>query len=210
MSTRISDGFGLRVAKWMLSVGLLLFVTQARAADSPRQVGTGFGIKGQHAFHVSGGSGSFVATDQGLALGLEPYGEWRISALAALGLALPLTINAPGATSNAYDVGVAPRLRIGYAARDWLYPFVLGEIGPAWSRQHPGAWLFGAHLSIQAGARLSVSDFFALFAALAYDYTTFSGDFAQYYATSGPAAPIVHGKVATSYAGAGLGFELAF
>jgi hypothetical protein len=193
-----------------LSIGLFLCATQAHAEELTRPVDAGLGLLGLHAFHVSGGSGSFVATDQGLALGLQPYGEWRLSTLAAVGLAVPLTINAPGATSNAYDVGFTPRLRIGYAARDWLYPFILGEAGPAWSHQHPGAWIFGAHVSIQAGARMSISDSFAIFAELGYDYTSFSGDFAQYYATNGPAAPIVHGKVATSYGGAGIGVEFNF
>jgi hypothetical protein len=91
-----------------------------------------------------------------------------------------------------------------------VYPFVLVEGGPAWSHQPSKAWLSGAHLSARLGARISLTDSLSVSPELAYDYTSFAGDFPLYYATSGPPAPIQHGSVKTSYVGAGLGLGLAF
>lgn len=199
------------MAPAMLVVAVSLSSSYASAQEEPfHRVNVGLGLSALKPLHVSGGAGAFVAADQGLALGVQPYGEWRLSALVGVGLGVPATVNAPGATSNAYDIGLAPRLRLGYSARDWIYPFAVAEAGPAWSKQHPGAWLLGAHVSVQAGARVTLTDSIATFAQLTYDYTTFSGDFPLYYATSGPAAPVEHGRVATSYGGIGVGIEVGF
>jgi hypothetical protein len=184
--------------------------TAQAETQAERPLAIGLSFRALEPFHVTGGTPFFIARSQGVAFGLQPYGEWRLSPIFAIGLAIPITMNAPGATSNAYDVGLAPRLRVGYAALNWLYPFAFIEGGPARSHQHPGAWIFGGHASLQAGARFSVTNSTSISPALAYDFTSFSGDFPLYYATSGPQAPVEHGSVTTNYIGADVGIELAF
>ncbi len=48
------------------------------------------------------------------------------------------------------------------------------------------------------------------FAEVAFDYTSFLGDFPLYHSTIGPPAPIQHGNVARSYGGIGVGLEFTF
>jgi hypothetical protein len=200
-----------RIAAARVSVAFVLFGVRAWADEaSSHSVDAGLGLTGLHAFHVAGGTGAYVARNQGFTFGLQPFGEWRVSDVVVVGLGVPVTLNAPGSTSNAYDIGFAPRLRVGYPTRKWLYPFLLVGAGPAWSRQHVQAWIFGVHALVRAGARLSLSNSLAAFAEGAYDYTSFSGDFPLYYATTGAPAPIQHGNVVTSYLGAGVGFEFSF
>jgi hypothetical protein len=202
----------LRISLGALTFCGLSFVAASAQAETQgeRPLTIGLGLRALEPFHVSGGTPSFIARSQGVAFGLQPYGEWRLSPIFAIGLAVPVTMNAPGATSNAYDVGLTPRLRVGYGALNWLYPFALVEAGPAWSHQHPGAWIFGGHASLQAGARFAMTNSTSISAALGYDFTSFSGDFPLYYATSGPPAPVEHGSVTTNYIGADIGIELAF
>jgi hypothetical protein len=181
-------------------------VVQAQSS-LPRRTTIGFDAGWLHAVAVKGGIGPDIAHAQSPTLGAELYASWQASDLFAVGLGIPTTLNAPGVSSNAYDVGLAPRLRAGYLVRDWLYPYFVAEAGPARSHQ-PQGWLNGVNAAGHLGARTSVAEALAIFLELSYEYTSFSGDLPLYSAASGPPAPVLRGNVRTSYLGIAAGLEL--
>ncbi|HEY2409410.1 MAG TPA: hypothetical protein VGI10_25565 [Polyangiaceae bacterium] len=175
-----------------------------------RRANVGLALGWLQPFHVSGGIGTYHASAEIFTLAAQPYGEWQASEWFAMGLGVPVVLNAPGVSSNAYGFGLVPRLRLGYSVRGWLYPYALAEAGPAWSSQHKDAWLSGVIASTGVGARVALGSSLSTFLEVTFDYTTFSGDMPLYYATSGPPAPILHGHVATSYLRLASGLEFDF
>src|SRR5712691_8920224 len=100
-----------------LALAWLLLTTSIAAADDEKPPGdftVGLGVDALEVFSTSGGVASSKAKDQGTAYGVTLYAEYRITTHFSLGLAIPTRENAPGPTSNAYDIGIALRVRADY------------------------------------------------------------------------------------------------
>jgi hypothetical protein len=181
------------------------------AAQAPAPVRghptVGLRVSWLHAVQVSGGIDTTRAGPQSLSLALQLYGEWQLSDLVAVGLGVPATLNAPGPSSSAYDVGVAPRIRLGRVVSDGIYPYVVAAPGPAWSRVPQGVWLPGFTFTAGAGASLDIGGPFSFIVELGYQYTSFSGN-APLYSDGSGTAPLVHAAARVSALALGGGFEL--
>ena len=158
--------------------------------------------------NVAGGIGPYPADKQDLTLAALPYADWQFTDVFAVGVGVPMTGNAPGPTSNAYDIGITPRVRLGYPAHEFIYPYLVAALGPAWSRVPQKVWLNGFDFSTGIGASVKAVGALSLIVELGYRYTSFSGDMPLYHALVGTPAPILHGAVRVSYLSAGAGFEV--
>src|SRR5262249_49758685 len=92
--------------RWMrLAIGCVLLSSSVAFADDQPQpnLTVGLGAQIMKVFSTSGGVGMTKASDQGTAYGFDLYAEYRISTHFSLGLAIPMTFNGPGPTTNEYD-----------------------------------------------------------------------------------------------------------
>jgi hypothetical protein len=157
---------------------------------------------------VGGGIGPYTASAESLTLGLDLYGDWQLSDVVAVGLGVPATLNAPGPSSNAYDIGAMPRIRMGYPLYALVYPYIVAGVGPAWSHQPQRVWLMGFQVTTAVGTSVRVIGALSITGEVGYRYTSFAGDMPLYSSPKGLPAPMLHGEVRTSYLVLGGGFEL--
>jgi opacity protein-like surface antigen len=157
---------------------------------------------------IGGGIGPYTASAESLTLGLDLYGDWQLSNVVAVGLGIPATLNAPGPTSNAYDIGATSRIRMGYPLDALVYPYIVAGIGPAWSHQPQKVWLTGFEVTTAVGASVRVAGALSITGEVGYRYTSFAGDMPLYHSSMDSPAPILHGEVRTGYLVLGGGFEL--
>lgn len=187
---------------------LLLSSSVAFADDQPQgSLTVGLGAQYMKVFSTSGGVASVKASDQGTAYGVDLYGEYRFSTHFSIGLAIPVTLNAPGPTTNAYDFGIGLRVRGDYPATPWLRPFIVIEPRLAVSRLPESEFWTGDAIAINGGARLDITAASSVVGWIGLDFTSFSGD-----VTPPPPDPQMktHGDVQTAFFGAGAGLELRF
>jgi len=151
-----------------------------------------------------GATGPPQAVSQGVDLAAELYGEWQLSRVLAVGFQLEYALDL---SSTVDDVAVAPRIRLGYPVRDWIYPYLVAALGPG-QLHTVDVSLPGLSLSAGFGTSVHVSDPFWVLLEVGYDYTSFSGE-APLFADAG-GAPVVHADIRTSFLAIGAGLELRF
>jgi hypothetical protein len=190
-----------------LVIGCLVLSSSVAFADEQPQpnLTVGLGAEILKVFSTSGGVGNIKASDQGTAYGVDLYAEYRFSTHFSIGLAIPMTFNGPGPTSNEYDFGIALRLRGDYPATPWLRPFVVIEPRLALSRLPESEFWTGKGIAIDGGARLDITAASSIVGWIGLVFTSFSGD-----VTDPDTQMKAHGSVQTAYFSAGAGLELRF
>ena len=192
-----------------LAIGCLLLSSSIAFADDQPQpnLTVGLGAQVLKVFSTSGGVGSFKASDQGTAYGVDLYAEYRFATHFSIGLAIPTTFNGPGPTSNEYDFGIALRLRGDYPATPWLRPFVVIEPRLMLARLPESEFWTGHAIAVDGGARLDITAASSVVGWIGLDFASISGD-----VTPPPPDPQMktHGSVDTAYFTAGAGLELRF
>jgi hypothetical protein len=200
-----------RLAALAMAVGASLAGGPAAAQDQVRGRPT-IGLRGSWlgALQVSGGIGPDHASAQSPTIALQLYADWQLSDLVAIGCGVPATLNAPGPSSNAYDVGVAPRIRVGRLLRAGIhpvYPYLVAAPGIAWSRLPQSVWLPGFTFTAGSGASVKLSGPLSFLVELGYQYTSFSGNAPLYRDATGT-APVLHAAASVSALALGAGFEV--
>jgi hypothetical protein len=155
----------------------------------------------------SGGLATSKVESEGLTLGAQLYGEFAVAPWLSVGLGVPAVLNAPGPTSNAYEVGLSPRARARWRLADRFEPFVVIAPRIGWERLPQQVWWRGFGVAADCGLGVRVSDAFWLTAAVGFERTAFAGEVPPY---SGPfnSPSSIDGSVGVSYVTATLGFEV--
>ena len=192
--------------RFLLIFFVASFMTVQARAELPIVAGMNF--SSLSATSVSGGL-LYPASEQGTTVGFEPFFDTPIEPYISLGLGLPMTINTPGPTSNAGDVGIAPRVQLLLPNFGRIQPFIMLSPALSFSRLPTEVWWQGWMLREMAGASFAVSGSFRLVAGLGYTQTRFEGDSPTYVASNGN-GPTMHGSVRSSYFTVATGFGVAF
>lgn len=148
---------------------------------------------------TSGDYNGMKPTDQGTAYGATAYVEYRLARWLSLGVALPSTWNAPGPTSNEYDVAIAARVRFEVPVQAGLHPFLVVQPGLAFAHLPDGTWWGGHEATVQGGLLLDVTAKLALSVQGALLFESFDGDLMQ-----------MHGSFKNAFGGASAGVVFKF
>jgi hypothetical protein len=178
----------------------LLFLTPALASAN---FSTGVLFGGFGAYSVSGGD------RQSYTGGVEAHVDYAPLPEFSLGFGVPVTINAPGPTSDGYDVGFGPRFQLVWPTTSWIQPFLLFSPAIAYSSLPTKVWWSGWALREMAGVSLRAGATLRVLFCLGLEQTRFEGDTPTF--VGGPGnGPIVHGIVRTNYVTFNTGLDFAF